>query len=152
MAWAPTLPLDTSKIRLSAGYIRNNNTALQTGLSASTLNAAVAYIPNTHAVFFYADTAPTGWTIVGSTTDCLLALKGGSSAYNVTGGQVVGTWNGPGYALVAADVPRLVSSGGVGPLSFEAVSFQTFAASAHSHDWTSTRPYAAVGILCTKDA
>ena len=150
MAWQRSLPANNTKIRLSPAIFQGNNSSLETALTATTLNAAVPYIPDTHAVFFYANTPPTGWTLVGSTTDCLLALKGGSSAYNVTGGQVVGTWVGPGYSLTISDIPVIGSGGSIGAV--ESTSNDSNPVTAHHHDWTSTRPYAAVGILCTKNA
>jgi|WetSurMetagenome_2_1015567.scaffolds.fasta_scaffold578001_2 hypothetical protein len=151
MVWAVNLPDDASKIRLSAGYIRQNNAALQSVLTSANLLGATPYIPATHPMYFYSDTAPTGWTILAAPADCLLALKGGASAYNVAGGAAVGTWVGPNYALVTTDLP---SSGGGGPAGFYAQCPATLhvQTSAHHHDWSTTRPYAALGILATKNA
>lgn len=43
--------------------------------------------------FFLQDTAPAGWTIETGCDDALLAVKGGSDAYNVAGGsKLKGTW------------------------------------------------------------
>jgi hypothetical protein len=41
---------------------------------------------------FGQNTAPTGWTIDVNHTDAVLALKGGSNAYNANGGTSAGTW------------------------------------------------------------
>lgn len=58
----------------------------------------------------YRNTAPSGWNIVASTTDALLACKGGSNAYNTTGGQQIGTWTISGisvnnHTLVTSEIP-----------------------------------------------
>jgi hypothetical protein len=46
-------------------------------------------------IFFYQNTAPTGWTIDATAADGLLAVKGGSAAYNISGGAQAGTWTQP---------------------------------------------------------
>jgi hypothetical protein len=62
-------------------------------------------------MYFYQNTAPIGWSIV-SVTDKLLAVKGGSAAYNTTGGSTAGTWTQPshvhatqGHVLTRAEMP-----------------------------------------------
>jgi len=68
-------------------------------------------------LWLYEDTAPTGWTTV-SVTDTVLAVKGGTQAYNVTGGNTAGTWT----------VGGLSDSGhthGAG----------SYAAASHNHMW-----------------
>jgi len=42
-------------------------------------------------VWFYANVAPTGWTLLTGVTDAVLSVKGGSNAYNVSGGSQAGT-------------------------------------------------------------
>ncbi len=43
--------------------------------------------------YFLQDTAPIGWTIETGCADALLAVKGGSNAYNVVGGtKLAGSW------------------------------------------------------------
>ena len=43
-------------------------------------------------MYFYQDTAPLGWVYVSAVTDGVLAVKGGSQAYNVDGGTGAGSW------------------------------------------------------------
>lgn len=43
-------------------------------------------------MWFYQNTAPSGWAIVDGVGDTVLAVKGGSYAYNVDGGSIAGTW------------------------------------------------------------
>jgi len=51
-------------------------------------------VPSNTAMWFYQDTAPLGWSIIAA-ADSLLAVKGGSQAYNVAGGNNAGTWTQP---------------------------------------------------------
>lgn len=51
-------------------------------------------------LWFYQDTAPTGWTIDASCADGLLAVKGGTGSYNVAGGNRAGAW-----AMTAEQMP-----------------------------------------------
>ena len=53
-------------------------------------------------LWLYEDTAPTGWTIV-SVTDAVLAVKGGTQAYNTTGGNTAGTWTQPDHTHTIPD-------------------------------------------------
>lgn len=54
------------------------------------------FIASGRKVYLYENAAPTGWTIV-SVTDKVLAVKGGSQAYNVSGGNTAGTWSQPDH-------------------------------------------------------
>lgn len=51
--------------------------------------------------YFYQNTAPTGWTIDNTPADALLAVKGGSQAYNYNGGNQRGTWTQPNHTHAA---------------------------------------------------
>jgi hypothetical protein len=61
-------------------------------LAAATPPQADPSIPSGAKMYFYQDAAPTGWTIDATVADVLLAVKGGSNAYNVAGGNIVGSW------------------------------------------------------------
>ncbi len=60
-------------------------------------------IPAGTKMYFYANVAPTGWTIYNAVVDCLLAVKGGSDDYDATGGDGIeyGTWSQAGHAHTA---------------------------------------------------
>lgn len=60
---------------------------------------------SSHKIWVYRNTAPEGWAIDSAVTDCVIALKGGSNAYNANGGTLAGTWTQPGYTLTSADIP-----------------------------------------------
>jgi len=55
------------------------------------------FIPAGTKMYFYQNTAPTGWTIDETPADAVLAVKGGSNAYNVDGGNQAGTWTQPNH-------------------------------------------------------
>ncbi|MGA2823648.1 MAG: hypothetical protein ABSE72_08995 [Bacteroidales bacterium] len=57
-----------------------------------------------HKIWVYRNTAPEGWAIDSSVTDVVLALKGGSQAYNANGGTQVGTWQQAGHSLSIAEL------------------------------------------------
>jgi len=53
------------------------------------------FIPAGTKMWFYQNTAPMGWVIDSTPADAILAVKGGSAAYNVNGGMQAGTWSQP---------------------------------------------------------
>lgn len=153
--WNPALPANSSLLRLSAGYIRGNEAAVATVVSGNNLLAGTPYFPTggPAPIWFYSDTAPTGWTAAAIGGDTLLAIKGGGSVYNTTGGTTnIGTWVGPNYSLVTTDLP--ISNTGTGLFATVEPVSETFRSSGnpHHHDWTTTRPLASIGILCWKNA
>jgi hypothetical protein len=58
-----------------------------------------------HKIWVYRNTAPDGWAIDAAVTDTVLALKGGSQAYNANGGTLAGTWTQPDCTLTTAQLP-----------------------------------------------
>lgn len=145
------------------------------------LSADGDVIPAATKMWFYADTAPTGWTIDSTPSDELLAVKGGSTY--TTGGVQAGTWTQPNhthttpsFTLTASEMPTHThdypkSSGGIANLddgvpassgTGDEVQIQTVSTGgggAHNHGATGNgatantwRPSARVGIICSKDA
>lgn len=129
-------------------------------------------------LWFYQNTAPIGWTIDSACADAILAVKGGSNAYNAAGGTQAGTWTQPGHLhatadhiLTVAEMPAHVHSspaqvaaqqGFGGATNYLATAGGTTGSTggdgAHNHGNTGTgatastwRPLAQVGIICTKD-
>ena len=128
-----------------------------------------------NTIYAYENTAFTGWTIV-AVTDAVLAVKGGSNAYNVTGGQTAGTWTWPSTTLTEAMIPTHTHQVGsrdstagysttIGNSEFvhdygysgpgygvaSTTSEYGGASPAHSHGSTTFRPMAAIGIIISKD-
>ncbi len=120
-------------------------------------------------MYFYQDSAPVGWTIDSTSADSILAVKGGSQEYNVSGGEIAGTWEQPGHILVKAEIPPHVHTytyvynknsehtGGSTVYTSANNNYDTGDGSAdgldgESHNHGNTyRPLAAVGIICEKD-
>jgi len=72
------------------------------GVNNSSVTSSLDYKVNKfftsgRKLYLYENTAPTGWSIVSACADGLLAVKGGSQAYNVSGGNRAGTWTQPNH-------------------------------------------------------
>jgi hypothetical protein len=76
--------------KIEGHFLDEDGNEVQLTLAGS-LNVAVS-IPAGSKIWFYADSAPTGWTIVtaGSPSDEVLAIKGGATY--TTGGAGAGEW------------------------------------------------------------
>ena len=165
--WRANEPADATDILGGAGYIRDNNTQLQTVLTAARLSAGteIPDVFDTGAVvkaWFYLDAAPTNWTEVGSIGDTLLAVKGGTTY--TTGGDTAGTWTQPDHALTTAELAShthtytasaaFVKSGSDSGAILQASGSRTTGSSgsgdAHNHG-TTYRPAARVGLICSFD-
>lgn len=121
--------------------------------------------PSGTKLWFYQNTAPSGWTIDTTPADAVLAVKGGSGAYNVSGGSQAGTWTQPDHTLTTAEIPAHTHTLG-GSYVYYATDYlgsyfvltnlsnantgSTGGGGAHNHG-TTWRPLAQVGIICTKD-
>jgi len=155
--------------------------ALETkvGIDSSAITTSLDYKVNNffatgRKVYLYENTAPTGWSIV-AVTDSVLAVKGGTNAYNVNGGNAGGTWTisgitGGSHALSIAELAAHTHSTLAGATGNPAgnyaslttavynyginVSESTGSGAAHSHGASTHagtwRPAAAVGIIVTK--
>ncbi len=56
-------------------------------------------------IWVYRNDTMAGWVIDSSVADVVLSIKGGSQAYNTSGGVVAGTWQQAGHALTIAEMP-----------------------------------------------
>lgn len=80
----------------------------------------IVYIPSGTKAWFYQNTAPTGWTLDATPADAVLAVKGGSNAYNASGGTQAGTWTqpnhthtGPSHTHTTGDVTLTAAQSGL---------------------------------------
>jgi len=137
-----------------------------------------ADIPAGTKMWFYENSAPTNWTYYGGTADKVLATKGGSQAYNTSGGLTAGTWTQPYHTLSSTEMPihnhTIQGTGGglvaytdalcygvVGGYTGPGAKYNTtghgetaigYAGSGDGHNHGTTyRPAAAVGIICTRN-
>ncbi len=132
--------------------------------------SAITSIPTGTKAYFYQNTAPAGWTLDAAVVDRMLAVKGGSAAYNTNGGTSAGDFSHihttGNHTLSIAEMPNhnhnIYGTGGGGGAGSSTPSTATpYPTSytggdeAHNHGNTGSlatyRPYAAVGIICTKD-
>jgi hypothetical protein len=102
-------------------------------------NTGIAMIGDggTTKAYFYQNTAPTGWTIDATPADALLAVKGGSAAYNANGGTQQGTWTQPNHLHSTGDVTLTAAQSGV---------------PAHTHPHTHTVSYGSADVGTVKAA
>jgi len=136
-------------------------------------------IPVGTSMWFNQDTAPIGWSLDETITDELLAVKGGSQAYNVDGGNSAGTWTQPNHIHSTSDHTLTINEmpshhhtysryanmyqgptpgGSTWVFTTVANTGNTGGGAAHNHGSTNPsatvntyRPKARVGIICTKD-
>ena len=147
------LGIDGSAVVTSIDYLLKNASSIDPGHSHSLVTN---FIASGRKIYLYENTAPTGWTIE-AVTDAVLAVKGGSQAYNVTGGQLAGTWTQSSHShsfSATSETPSATEQAEWG-------SGGTYAKNDHTHSvsgYTGTsatqntyRPYAAIGIIVSKD-
>jgi hypothetical protein len=56
-------------------------------------------------MWVYRNTAMAGWVVDSSVSDKVIAIKGGSQAYKVSGGTTAGTWTQPSHTLTPSEIP-----------------------------------------------
>jgi len=106
-----------------------------------------------HKTWVYRNTATTGWVIDSSVTDRVIAIKGGTGAYNVNGGVEAGEWT-HGHAGGSVSGTTGAPSATFNTATIDVnVAFPT---TTHTHSFSGTvsvsanttfRPFAAVGTL-----
>jgi hypothetical protein len=79
-------------------YETSNDIAVA-ALESYNSDSAVLAAPTGITLYIYnpAGEIPTGWSAKSGPADCLLAIAGGSDAYNVAGENVVGSWTPTGH-------------------------------------------------------
>lgn len=159
--------IDSSAVATSLDYLLTSASSVDPGHLHSVYGN---FIASGRKLFLYENTSPTGWTTV-AVTDSVLAVKGGSQAYNVTGGQTAGTWTQPNHTLVIGEIPSHDHPGSYlkwGPEGGDTIGYVEITSNysadttggivvaaqggggAHSHG-TTYRPLACVGIISQKD-
>ena len=68
------------------------------GVDGSNVSGTLDYITglffqvNTRQLYFFQNAAPTGWSVAGLATNCVVGVKGGAQDWNNTGGTKQGDW------------------------------------------------------------
>ena len=127
------------------------------GIDSSAVTSSIDYKVNnfftsTRKLYLYENTAPTGWTI-DSVTDKVLAVKGGTNGYNVSGGGLGGS-----FSISTANMPSHRHS--ISAPGNSTSNTHTYISACHTQYGAATfytgytgssdgkyRPYAAVGII-----
>jgi len=76
-----------------------NAAAIAVNLAHNTASEHLLYAPSGLVFYIYNPVAevPTGWSLHAGPADCLLAVAGGSNAYNVVGETLAGSWTPTGH-------------------------------------------------------
>ena len=88
---------DDANAATALGTLGLTATAVEINSGVDGLTATASQLNSINKIWTYQNTAPSGWSIVASTSDALIACKGGANAYNTTGGQQIGTWTQPNH-------------------------------------------------------
>ncbi len=73
-------------------WFETDNKIMKIRNQADSAWLGIMYGSTSTKIWIYTNTAGDGWVIDSGVTDKVLALKGGSNAYNRTGGGTAGTW------------------------------------------------------------
>lgn len=123
-----------------------------------------AFLSTGRKMWIYENSAPTGWTALAAIIDRVLAIKGGSEAYNVNGGSQAGDgWEISGITHAHTHASVTSSGNNLGYVD-QAGGYNNCAIWGHTHDLGGDpaddtvvssdgtyRPDAGVGILISKN-
>jgi hypothetical protein len=86
-------------IAANLAAIESNDSDIAAIEAKSTADEQVLYGPSGLTMYIYNPTGeiPTGWSAKSGPADCLLAIAGGSNAYNVAGENLAGSWTPTGH-------------------------------------------------------
>jgi hypothetical protein len=111
-----TLYPQIANSKLELWYKNDANQTVQITANGA-VNAPASPIPANTVMLFYADTAPTGWTLKNTAewNDIAVMLTKGSAAGGESGGanNANGTWTQPDHVLTVGEMPAHIHSNGV---------------------------------------
>jgi len=81
------MAVDINDLQEAVEELETKVGANSSGVAASLDYKVNNFFTTGRKIWTYENTAPTGWSIYSTVLDCVLAVKGGSDAYNVTGGD-----------------------------------------------------------------
>jgi hypothetical protein len=86
-------------IAANLAAIESNDSDISAIQAKSTADEQVLYGPSGLTMYIYNPTGeiPVGWSAKSGPADCLLAIAGGSQAYNVAGENTAGSWTPSGH-------------------------------------------------------
>jgi len=116
LVWDTTGATDILKrYTVAAGWVELFSCNITTGAVVPYKNGSEVTdsVPTGTKMWFYQNTAPTGWTIDATPADAVLAVKGGSQAFNANGGTQAGTWTQPNHTHTTGDVTLTAAQSGL---------------------------------------
>ena len=150
---------------ISEDHINNMQDAIEAieaklGVNSSAVDVSIDYrvnnffVENTRKLWFYENTAPTGWQYESGITDRVIGIKGGSEAYSINGGNTAGDFD-----ISIANMPAHTHTIGVklsGSVGANGAPLSASASGDHNQPTNSTgggdgkyRPDGAIGIIAT---
>jgi len=89
-------------------------------------------------MYFYMNAAPTGWVIDATVSDALIGVKGGTSHYNIAGGNVAGTWTQPTHTHTGTTADHVLTIAEI-PSHYHELCDQAYQfAGTHARSWTNS--------------
>jgi len=160
-----TSPTEPAESNPGDPWFNTAKKILQIRNAGDTKWLGVMYGDSDNKIWMYSNVATDGWLTYGSVVDKVLAVKGGSEAYDALGGTEQGTWTQPGHTLTIDEMPEHIHGMGRccarwGGLNFNAApgladvvpdTDPTGGDESHNHG-TTYRPEAAVGTLQYPDS
>lgn len=143
---------DTIYIASSAGWVPLSSvdaltagagisiTKVSTPAQGITIALSDAFLASGRTLWVYEDTAPTGWSIISGCGDGLLAVKGGTGDYNVSGGTALrGSWTQASHnhtVVIDAEASHTHSIAGTHNHTIPAVALSVAQMPPHTHTVT----------------
>jgi hypothetical protein len=131
-------------IAANLAAIGTNDTDIAALQARDTADEQVLYAPSGITLYIYnpAGEIPTGWSAKSGPADCLLAIAGGSDAYNVAGENVVGSWTPTGHVHTGpSHVHTMNTHTHTGPAHTHTGPNHSHTTINHSHIWSYNGKY-----------
>jgi hypothetical protein len=119
-------------------YETSNDIAVAALEAKDTADEQVLYAPTGLTIYIYnaAEDIPAGWSVKSGPADCLLAIAGGSQAYNVAGENLAGSWVATNHAHTGpSHVHTMGTHTHTGPSHTHTGPSHTHIGGSHTHQW-----------------
>jgi hypothetical protein len=131
-------------IAANLAAIESNDSDITAIEAKSTADEQVLYGPSGLTMYIYnaAGEIPTGWSAHSGPADCLLAVAGGSNAYNVAGENLAGSWTPTGHVHTGpSHVHTMNTHVHSGPSHTHTGPNHTHSGPNHNHIWSNRGLY-----------
>jgi hypothetical protein len=132
--------INTNTVGVAANLaaIGTNDTDIAALQARDTADEQVLYAPSGLTMYIYnaAGEIPTGWSAHSGPADCLLAIAGGSQAYNVAGENLAGSWTPTVHAHTGpSHVHTMSTHVHTGPSHTHTGPSHSHTGPSHNHQW-----------------